>query len=173
MKNAQPTRRDFHQLTLAALGGAIAGSMVGCNSEAPQGEAPKGAAVVPNVLPDVGDAPAGTADGPDMSLLLAEKHVCRGLNTCKGKGGCGATKGTNDCAGQGGCATVAHHSCGSQHDCKGQSGCGETAGINSCKGKGGCGVPVMPSAWEIARANFETQMKAQGKTVGAAPAAKE
>lgn len=170
MKNSRPTRRDFHQLALAAFGGALAGSVVGCSSEAPKEEASKEAATVPSASSEGGDAPA---DGPDMSLLLAEKHVCRGLNTCKGKGGCGETKGANECAGQGNCATVAHHDCGSSHDCKGQSGCGETAGINACKGQGNCGVPVMESAWETARANFEAQMKAQGKEVGAAPAKAE
>jgi len=34
-----------------------------------------------------------------------EKHCCAGKNSCKGKGGCGATKGKNDCKGKGGCST--------------------------------------------------------------------
>ena len=60
-----------------------------------------------------------------------EKHVCKGQNECKGKGGCATAskhecKGHNECKGQGGCKT-------------GDAGC---AGKNSCKGKGGCAVPI-------------------------------
>jgi hypothetical protein len=39
----------------------------------------------------------------------AEKHACKGQNSCKGKGGCKAgdngCKGKNSCKGKGGCAT--------------------------------------------------------------------
>ncbi len=61
-----------------------------------------------------------------------DTHVCRGMNDCKGKGGCAsaeakhACKGKNECKGMGGCKA-------------GNNGC---AGKNSCKGKGGCSVPV-------------------------------
>jgi hypothetical protein len=38
-----------------------------------------------------------------------EKHGCKGLNSCKGKGGCKSSdngcKGKNSCKGKGGCAT--------------------------------------------------------------------
>jgi hypothetical protein len=34
-----------------------------------------------------------------------EKHCCAKMNTCAGKGGCGADKGKNSCKGQGGCNT--------------------------------------------------------------------
>ena len=38
-----------------------------------------------------------------------EKHACKGLNSCKGKGGCRSSdngcKGKNSCKGKGGCAT--------------------------------------------------------------------
>jgi hypothetical protein len=38
-----------------------------------------------------------------------EKHACKGLNSCKGKGGCKSSdngcKGKNSCKGKGGCAT--------------------------------------------------------------------
>ena len=66
---------------------------------------------------------AGEAAGDD-------KHICKGHNSCKGKGGCktgdGGCAGKNSCKGQGGCK-------GSDAGC---------AGKNSCKGKGGCSVPV-------------------------------
>ena len=38
----------------------------------------------------------------------APKHVCKGMNDCKGQGGCGTKEagcqGKNDCKGKGGCA---------------------------------------------------------------------
>ena len=38
-----------------------------------------------------------------------EKHACKGMNSCKGKGGCKSSdngcKGKNSCKGKGGCAT--------------------------------------------------------------------
>lgn len=78
------------------------------------------------------------------------KHVCKGHNDCKGKGGCstgdGGCAGKNSCKGKGGCATSAKHDCKGKNECKGQGGCGGSdggcAGKNSCKGKGGCAVPV-------------------------------
>ena len=63
---------------------------------------------------------------------VRDTHVCKGMNDCKGKGGCAsdaakhACKGKNECKGMGGCKP-------------GDAGC---AGKNSCKGKGGCSVPV-------------------------------
>ncbi len=41
-----------------------------------------------------------------------EKHACKGMNTCKGNGGChtdkNACKGQNACKTQGGCNTEKH-----------------------------------------------------------------
>jgi hypothetical protein len=84
------------------------------------------------------------------AMAVAEKHACKGLNSCAGKGGCStgdkscATK--NSCKGKGGCATVAKHECAKKNACKGQGGCktsdGGCAGKNTCTGKGGCAVPV-------------------------------
>lgn len=79
-----------------------------------------------------------------------EKHVCKGMNECKGQGGCksgeGGAPGKNSCKGKGGCATVARHECKGHNECKGQGGCssgeGGAPGKNSCKGKGGCQVPL-------------------------------
>ena len=113
-------RRKFNELSAAAIGGLVAGSLAGCGSQPPGNKVP-------------------TAS----SISAGEKHLCRGLNDCKGQG----AGGKNDCRGQGDCATVEHHSCGGQNDCKGLGGCGPTAGMNDCKGKGGCHVPLMDSAW--------------------------
>lgn len=143
MDASKMNRRDFQRLTAAAFGGLVSGSVL------------------------VGSSFA--ADDAGKSLL-EEPHVCRGLNTCKAKGGCGATKGKNSCAGEGSCATVAHHDCKGKNDCKGQGGCGATPGENACKGKGSCEVPMTGKMWEKARANFEAAMKKAGKTVGPAPA---
>lgn len=87
---------------------------------------------------------------PALSMVL-EKHVCKGFNSCKQKGGCktgdNGCAGKNSCKGKGGCATVDKHSCAGQNTCKGLGGCGSgdngCKAKNSCKGKGGCQVPVM------------------------------
>jgi len=113
-------RRNFNRLLL----GAVTGILVG--------------AQVRDVV-----AQEGATEG-------AEKHVCKGMNDCKGQGGCDSgdngCAGKNSCKGHGGCATSAKHGCKGQNDCKGQGGCkpGDNgcAGKNSCKGKGGCAVPV-------------------------------
>jgi hypothetical protein len=144
-------RRDFHQLSLAALGGLAAGLVAGCGkSDPPQSTA----------------AAAGEAVDPEQ-LLLADPHVCRGLNTCKGKG----SDGENDCAGRGACASpVARHECAGQNDCKGQGGCGSLPGQNACKGQGGCAVPLEGGMWDKARRAYEAAMKKAGKEFGPAPA---
>ena len=111
-------------------------------------------------------AGGGTDLTAEEQLLVDDKHVCRGLNTCKGLG----RSKENACAGQGTCASIADHACAQQNECKGQGGCGADPAFNACKGMGGCHVPLMDEAWTKARAAFEAAMKKSGKTVGAAPA---
>jgi len=45
--------------------------------------------------------------GSSVSDSAANKHDCKGLNSCKGQGGCKTgdmgCKGKNDCKGKGGC----------------------------------------------------------------------
>jgi hypothetical protein len=45
----------------------------------------------------------------DKDKDAGDKHACKGINSCKGKGGCktadNACKGKNSCKGKGGCAT--------------------------------------------------------------------
>ena len=47
--------------------------------------------------------------GQQLADTPAEKHDCKGQNTCKGKGGCksgdNGCKGKNTCKGKGGCST--------------------------------------------------------------------
>jgi hypothetical protein len=145
---SEPTRREFNRLTMAAIGGLMAGAA----------------------------QTAGSAWGDEPKAKdKKEKHVCRGLNSCKGQGaevdldGDGKAD-PNACAGQGACATAKHITCGGENECKGQGGCGATPGENDCKGQGHCHVPLMDSAWKKARARFETRMKKEKKEFGAAPA---
>jgi hypothetical protein len=59
---------------------------------------------------------ANVSNGAGVSLQQmgdkntdTDKHACKGLNSCKGKGGCKTSdngcKGKNSCKGKGGCAT--------------------------------------------------------------------
>jgi hypothetical protein len=146
------TRRDFHKLTSAALGGMVTGTLVGCSSE--------------KKAPDAGQPKAADA-GKDATAVAVAIHACRGLNECKGQG----VDGKNSCAGQGSCHTAKAHDCASQNDCKHQGGCGAAPGYNDCKGQGGCGVPMQSGMWEKARARLETDMKAKDMAVGVAPPA--
>ena len=134
------SRRDFGRLTAAAFGGVLLGS-----------------ALVGRAA-DSEEKPAAGSD---------DKHVCRGLNTCKGKG----KDAKNSCAGTGNCATAEAHSCKGENACKGQGGCGEHPTENSCKGQGDCSVPLKEKTWKKARKAFEAKMKAAGKTLGEAPKA--
>lgn len=146
-------RREFNKLALAALGGTVAGSMLGCGG----GEtAPK--------PPET--APAKVAEaGKDKET---DWHLCRGLNSCKEQG----ADHKNACAGQGSCASASvHHACSENNNCKGQGGCGANPGANECKGKGGCSVPLMGHAWEKVRDRFKGEMEKQGKPIGEAPPA--
>jgi hypothetical protein len=108
----------------------------------------------------LGAAVAGLVSGASAAARVgsaeaskAPKHVCKGLNDCRGQGsckhGCGnnGCQGKNDCKGKGGCASeAARHACKSQNSCKALGGCATgdkgCAGRNSCKGKGGCEVPL-------------------------------
>jgi hypothetical protein len=136
MNNDNVSRRDFGKLTLAAFGGALAGSLL-----------------VGRTL-----SAAEAAGG-------ADKHLCCGLNACKGQG----KDAKNNCAGQGSCATVEAHACSGMNDCKTLGG-GDNPGVNDCKGKGGCNVPLAGDGWKKARTNFEAAMTKAGKKFGAAPA---
>jgi hypothetical protein len=141
MDDSNLNRRDFHKLSMTALGGMVAGAAA--LTEA-----------------------AFAEDKASVNPLLQEPHVCRGLNTCKGKG----KNGKNACAGQGVCATANKHGCHGANDCRGQGGCGAHPGENACKGRGACAVPLREDTWKKARARFEELMQQAGKKVGPAPA---
>jgi len=153
MANDGMDRRDFHKLTVAALGGMIAGTTAGCGT-------------TPPTPGSGGTEPAAVTLTEAETLILDEPHTCRGLNSCKGLG----RSKDNACAGQGTCASIPDTTCGGNNACKGQGGCGADPGMNSCKGKGGCHVPLMDEAWKTARKAFEGAMTKSGKKFGAAPA---
>jgi len=168
------SRRDFNRLSMSAFAGTAAGAaLVGCEKKAPSGgSTTKGSADGGEKDGDSG-ADGGSAPTTDTALLMQEPHVCRGLNTCKGKGACKTAsndcKGKNACAGQGKCASAKAHSCHKANECKGQGGCESTAGINACKEQGACAVPLSEKTWTKVRAAFEAEMKKADKTVGPAP----
>lgn len=148
MTEDQVSRRNFTKLATAAVGGIL----VGARSASAQGQT--SGAVGQNEFP------------VDASLLLQDPNVCRGLNSCDGKG-----SGRHSCAGQSSCATVAEHSCKGTNDCKGQGGCGQYPGQNTCKGLGHCAVPLKEADWTLARKQFEQLMKDTGRKFGNAPKA--
>lgn len=150
-------RRDFTRLTGAALGGLVAGSLVGCGGD------DEGATGGPDN--GGGENGGGGEAEHNAQLLLEEPHVCRGLNACMDK----AKGGDNACAGQSACATAEAHGCHGQNECKGQGGCGEYPGQNTCSGKGECAVPLSDKAWTNARAKLEELLEAEGKKLAEAP----
>lgn len=143
MDERDMNRRHFSKLTAAAFGGLLAGAGVARAEE---------------------DKKTGK-----KSPLLYEPHICRGLNTCKGKG----KGGKNACAGQSDCSTAEAHSCSGENACRGFGGCGNEPGENKCKGMSACHVPLTQKTWTKARKRFEELMAKEGKKVGAAPAPKK
>jgi hypothetical protein len=161
MSHEEVDRRNFNRLTAAALGGMLSGALSGCGSR--NEPAPSG------VSPAPGAAGSEGADSDGSAVAAADKHLCRGLNDCKGLG----AGSENACRGQGQCATYEHHACAGENACKGQGGCGENPGQNACKGQGGCHVPLMESAWEQVRARKVQEWQAAKLEFADAPPAKE
>ena len=144
-------RRDFSKWSVAALGGLVAGTTIGCDGKT--SETPTGG----------GEGGSTTDAGGEGETMEVAAHACRGLNDCKSAG--------HECRGQGTCATEAwHHSCAGMNECKGQGGCGENPLANECAGKGHCAIPLMDNAWETARKNMEAKWTEAEKAFGEAPA---
>jgi hypothetical protein len=155
------SRRQFNQLALAALGGAVTGSVLGCSGAKPE----KPAESKSGDTKDESAAPETPKTYDENLLLVGDPHVCRGLNQCKNQD----KTHMNECAGQGACATAEMHGCDGLNSCKGQGGCGEHPGQNQCKGQGACAVTLKDDTWKKARAKFEELMAAKNKKVGPAP----
>ena len=171
MDSQDLNRRAFGKLAAAALGGLVAGAgLVGAADKDKPSDKDKPAADKDKPVKDKPDETPKAKD-KDKPLMSQEPHICRGLNTCKGKG----HGGKNDCAGQGDCATAKAHTCAGSNDCAGLGGCNSDVklpGENKCKTKGGCNVPTKDSkTWALARKSFEADMKKAfpDKKIGDAP----
>jgi len=132
------SRREFGKLTVAVAAGLCAGA-------------------------ELAPASGNRRDVPNP--ILSDPHICRGLNTCRGKG----ADRRNNCAGTGACATARAHPCKGHNDCRGQGGCDAQPGENQCRGWGMCDVPLKPMLWTKARGRFEQLMKQANRRFGAPP----
>jgi hypothetical protein len=99
-KNQQEEERSNMTRKTMIAGAAIAGLMSGSfamTAQAVQSSAKAGVSI------KMGDKDKAPTD----------KHGCKGMNSCKGKGGCktgdNGCKGKNSCKGKGGCATDGSH----------------------------------------------------------------
>ena len=107
MDRPEPNRRDFHKLTMAALGGLVAGTAVGAEKKEESSDKPwfrephvcRGLNTCKNKGKGADNACAGQGH-----CATARAHTCHAKNDCKGQGGCGETAGENSCRGQGECA---------------------------------------------------------------------
>jgi hypothetical protein len=68
-----------------------------------------------------------TAPADSASMAMAQAHGCKGMNECKGHGGCKTSK--KELKERAQKAGMAMSKAGKAHDCKGK---------NECKGLGGC-----------------------------------
>lgn len=79
------------------VGAALSGFVAGANSVAAQTSGNE-------------QKPTKSNSGKRADKSKTEKHACKGLNSCKGKGGCqtgdNGCKGKNSCKGKGGCSTL-------------------------------------------------------------------
>jgi len=105
MKTDDVSRRDFGKLTLAALGGAVAGSLLAGRTLWADDKA--AAAGDKHLCCGLNSCKAQGAGAKNEcagqgSCATVQAHGCNGMNDCKGLGG-GDKPGTNDCKGKGGC----------------------------------------------------------------------
>jgi hypothetical protein len=99
------SRREFSQLTSAAVGGMLAGTFLGCGQGNKAGQATAAEAHLCrglNACANRGKSKSNACAGQGDCATVAP-HGCAGQNTCKGLGGCGGKIGANECKGRGGC----------------------------------------------------------------------
>ena len=100
------SRRDFHKLTSAALGGMMAGTVAGCSSGTKEAKAES---VDLHACRGLNECKGQGADKKNDcagkgACSTAKEHSCAGQNECKHQGGCGATASQNDCRTKGECS---------------------------------------------------------------------
>jgi hypothetical protein len=108
-------------LMAAAVTGILAGAAA-CGSQSTPPATPEGAEAPP-VAAAGGEAPPATEAASDAGTPTTDdrtpvptnathpaKHACKGLNDCKGRGGCktelNSCRGQNECKGRGGCRST-------------------------------------------------------------------
>jgi hypothetical protein len=91
------TKSNKFLITGAALAGLLAGTSARIQAST----------LLPGLNPSASAQDQGKEKKSDKKV--AEKHACKGQNSCQGKGGCktgdNGCKGKNSCKGKGGCAT--------------------------------------------------------------------
>jgi len=99
-----------NKLTLSLTSAALLGMLAGCLTEGDgPAENPPDPEAVEALEAMEADAEAAPEEA-DQPATSAE-HACKGMNECKGQGGCGveganSCHGANDCKGKGGCCTL-------------------------------------------------------------------
>ena len=90
-----------HAAVAAALAGLLGGTAARLNAQS----SPASNSMLRNSFTASQDTPKESKP----AKTKVEKHACKGMNSCKGKGGCSTgdngCKAKNSCKGKGGCAT--------------------------------------------------------------------
>jgi hypothetical protein len=104
-----------NSLMAAAVTGILAGAAA-CGGQAspapaaPAAEAPAAEAPAAPMADASASEPVNDRIPSDNDSSTASKHACKGLNDCKGRGGCktdlNTCRGKNECKGRGGCKTI-------------------------------------------------------------------
>jgi hypothetical protein len=97
------SRRDFHKLTSAALGGMAAVTWLGCSSATKEAKAADDLHACRGLNSCKGLGADGKNACAGQGTCATAHHGCAQQNDCKHQGGCGDTPGENDCKTKGGC----------------------------------------------------------------------
>lgn len=117
------------QLAVAGIASGML-ALTACNKEKSGGAAEGGKQAAPaekQAMEGTGMPDSSMMDKGRMDTVKTAKHECKGMNSCKGQGGCAVTeKDLKDLAAKAGTPL---EKAGKAHGCK---------GLNECKGLGGC-----------------------------------
>lgn len=107
MNDSGLNRRDFSKLTMAAVGGMVAGTtgVTAGLADDKKDKKKKEVHACRGLNSCKGtDVFGKSACAGQGACATAGYHACKGQNACKGQGGCGAKPGENACKGKGNCA---------------------------------------------------------------------